>query len=126
MRNADGQQYPRDRVGEEKRGNSFDGVSPRRVGLGGASVTVVLDARLSSRGQKSPMRRRTVSDVGTSSRPMPSPGGRKLKKTRVGRGEGPPVSLSAAVAASENWSMTSSHYPIFHALQRCDTRHTQT
>jgi len=54
------------------------------------------------------MRAQTVIDVGTSSRPVPAPGGRKLKKTCTGRGSGPPVSPSAASAAGENWS-TMSH-----------------
>lgn len=43
----------------------------------------------------------TVIDVGTSSWSMSSPGGRKFKKTRVGRGGGLPVSSSAASAAGE-------------------------
>ena len=47
------------------------------------------------------MKGRTVIDVGTSSRPMPAPGGRTLKKTRVGRGGGLPVSSSAAAVAGE-------------------------
>ena len=82
------------------------------------AVTVVLGARLGGR-QRSSMRGQMVIDVGTSSRPMPAPGGRKLKKTRAGRGGSPPVSSSAASAAGENWSTMSSHHWIFHTVQSC-------
>jgi len=73
----DGQQYPRDRVGEER--EHFDGVSPQRVGLGGAGqgcrgcrsagegMTVFLGARLGSGERRSSIRGRTIIDVGTSS-----------------------------------------------------------
>ena len=69
------------------------------------------------------MRGRTVSDARTSSRPVPAPGGRKLKKKRAGRGGGPPVSSSAA---GDNLSTMSSHHQIFHILQSCDTSHVET
>jgi hypothetical protein len=69
------------------------------VGPPAAAVTVVLGAGLGS-GHRS-MRGRTVSDVGTSSRPKfaPAPSGRKLYKPRAAGGEGPPVSANAAAAA---------------------------
>jgi len=71
------------------------------------------------------MRGQMVIDVGTLSRPMPAPGGKKLKKTCTGSGGGPPVSSSAAAAAGENWSTMSSHHQIFRILQSCDTSHAQ-
>jgi len=58
------------------------------------------------------MRGWTVSDVGTSSRPMPVPGGRKLKKRTL-------VSASAGGGGGggENWStMSTGHHQIFHIL----------
>jgi hypothetical protein len=111
-------------IRSERRGNSFDGVvPPRRGGIAGGAVKDVgvvspaaagsvtdLGARSggSEQGhqrQKSSTRGRAVSDVGTSSRPTPAPGGRKLRKPRAA---GPPVSASAAVAAAgENWSTVS-------------------
>jgi hypothetical protein len=117
-------------ITSQRRGNSFDGVSPRRgavkdvVGPPAAAATVDLGAGLGSEGQR---RGRTVSDVGTSS-PVAAaapPGGRKLEKTRAGGGGGPPVSMSAAAAAGENWSMMSRRHQIFHILQSCDTSHAQ-
>ena len=69
------------------------------------------------------MRGQMVIDVGTLSRPMPAPGGKKLKKTCTRSGGGPPVSSSAA--GGENWSTMSSHHQIFHILQSCDTSHGQ-
>lgn len=65
------------------------------VGPRAEAVTVILGARLGSGGKEDD------SDVRTSSRPIPAPGGRKLEKTHVGMGGCTPVSSSAAAAAGE-------------------------
>ena len=111
-------------IASERRGTSFDGVSPRGVGLGIAGgavkdVGVVTPAGEFGSGGKRLARGRTVSDVTPSRRPptvpsssaapvpstsasaVPSGPGpastpRKLKKPRAGGG--PPVSGSAAGA----------------------------
>ena len=87
-------------------------------GLGGTSgaVKVVLGARLGS-GAEVVDERPEVSGVGTWSRPMSVPDGRKLKKTCVGM-----LLLRLRVKIGIRCPATT----IFHILQSWDTSHAPT